>query len=169
MLAGVFLFGISPHLLPLFPLGRCAFALPCIVCLLCQLPRVIMADAQSKRLCGAYKRTITYHIRPMGQDGATSANQLSARTGIRDAQDSQPIGAHPLADHRPPPHPSPPHPSLGAGTATGKIPPLENFLCKSNPSSNNLLGTLQCYGTLFERGIAWTLSRYPPLYRGGRA
>jgi hypothetical protein len=62
-----------------------------------------------------------------------------------------------------PPHPSHPRPSLGAGTALGKYPPLKNFLLKSNPSSNNLLGTLQRYGTLFERGVAWTLSRYPPL------
>jgi hypothetical protein len=104
-----------------------------------------------------------------GQDGATSANQLSVRTGGRDAQDSLPIAAHPLADHSHPPHPSHPHPSLGEGTATGKIPHVENFLLKSNPSSNNLLGTLLRYGTLFERGVAWTLSRYPPLYRGGRA
>jgi hypothetical protein len=74
-----------------------------------------------------------------------------------------------LSSHRPPPHPSPPRPSTGAGTATGKIPHVENFLLKSNPSSNNLLGTLLRYGTLFERGVAWTLSRYPPLYRGGRA
>jgi len=68
-----------------------------------------------------------------------------------------------------PPHPSRPRPSLGAGTATGKIPPLKRFVGKGNPSSNNLLGTLLRYGTLFERGVAWTLSRYPPLYRGGRA
>ncbi len=41
-----------------------------------------------------------------------------------------------LSTHRPPPHPSPTHPSLGAGTATGKIPPLKNFLCKSKPSTS---------------------------------
>jgi hypothetical protein len=33
--------------------------------------------------------------------GMTTANQLSARTGGRDAQDSQPIDANPLANHRP--------------------------------------------------------------------
>ena len=82
-----FLFGIPPYSLPLFPLAWCAFALLAIVRLLCQLPRVIIADAQSKRLIGPYKRRLTYQVRPMGQDGATSANQLSVRTGGRDRAD----------------------------------------------------------------------------------
>ena len=134
------------------------------MCLLCQLPRVIIADAQSKRLCWPYKRTITYHIRGSGQDGATSANQLSVRTGGRDGADRDGRGAgergrtadrtergsvagrdslrepmthdYLLSNHRPPPHPSHPRPSLGAGTALGKIPPLENFLPKSKPSTD---------------------------------
>jgi hypothetical protein len=98
-----------------------------------------------------------------GQGGATSANQLSVQTGGRDAQDSQPIDANTLANHRP--HHTGVGPTLLLARALrlGKIPCVENFLCKSNPSSNNLLGTLQRYGTLFERGVAWTLSRYPPL------
>jgi hypothetical protein len=73
------------------------------------------------------------------------------------------------AQHLPPTTPVP-SPTLRWRTYLyPEIPPLENFLCKSNPSSNNLSGTLQRYGTLFERGVAWKLSRYPPLYRGGRA
>jgi hypothetical protein len=84
---GGVLFGISPYSLPLFPLGWCAFALPCIVRLLCSLGNVIIADAQSKRLIGPYKRRLIYHVGAMGQDGATSANQLSVRTGRRDGAD----------------------------------------------------------------------------------
>ena len=44
-----------------------------------------MADAQSKRHSEPYKRRISYQVRCMRQDGATSANQLSVRTGGRDA------------------------------------------------------------------------------------
>jgi hypothetical protein len=58
----------------------------------------------------------------MGQDGATSANQLSVRTGGRDARDSQPIGANPLADHRPHPTRVDPMFSLAKAASHTKYP-----------------------------------------------
>jgi hypothetical protein len=78
-----FSFRGSPHSPPLFPLGWCAFALLAIVRLLCSLGNVIIADAQSKRLCWPYKRRLAYQVMGSWQDGATSANQLSVRTGGR--------------------------------------------------------------------------------------
>jgi hypothetical protein len=101
-----------------------------IVRLLCQLPKVIIADAQSKRLCWPYKRTITYHVRAWAWVGTTSANQLSVRTGGRDAQDSQPIGANPLANHRPHHTRLPPDLLLARALRLGKYPVSKIFCAK---------------------------------------
>ncbi len=66
----------------------------------------------------------------MGQDGATTANQLSMRTGGRDAQDSQPIGANPLADHRPHHTRVGPNLSLARTLQRGKYPVSKDLLGK---------------------------------------
>lgn len=62
--------------------------------------------------------------------GMTSANQLSVRTGGRDAQDSQPIGANPLADHRPHHTRLPPDLLLARALRLGKYPLSKIFCAK---------------------------------------
>ena len=87
---------------------------------------------------------------------------MGERGEVREQQARSPYRAS-QAQHLPPTTPVPP-PTLRWRTYLyPEIPPLKKNVGKSNPSSNNLLGTLQRYGTLFERGVAWTLSRYPPL------
>ncbi len=116
-----FLFGVSPYSLPLFPLGRCAFALLAIVRLLCWLGNVIIADAQSKRLCWPYKRRLIYQVMGSGQDGVAHENQVSDQTG----QDSPTDRREPARRSQPPTTPVSPPPFHWRGTGAGEIPPLK--------------------------------------------
>ena len=67
-----------------------------------------------------------------GTDGTERTGTAGQRSGARQPATSN----NQLSTHRPPPHPSHPQPSLGAGTATGKIPPLKRFLLRSKPSTD---------------------------------
>jgi hypothetical protein len=100
-----------------------------------------------------------------GRDGVAHENQVSDQTG----QDSPTDSSASARRSQPPTTPVSPPPFHWRGTGAGEIPPLKNFVGKSNPSSNNLSGTLQRYGTLFERGVAWTLSLYRPYIRADSA